>query len=51
MLYRLADASGLITSECVLLPGEMVDIHSLFKMFLSKIFISVRMLNHCWWSK
>ena len=48
MIYRLADASGLITSEGVLLPGEIVDIHSLFKLFLSKIFISIRMINYSW---
>jgi hypothetical protein len=48
LLYRLADADGLITSEGVLLPGELVDVHSIFKLFVSRIFISVRMLNYCW---
>lgn len=48
LLYRLADAEGLITSEGTLLPGEMVDVHSVFKLFASRIFISVRMLNYCW---
>jgi hypothetical protein len=48
LLYRLADAEGLITSEGILLPGEMVDVHSIFKLFVSRIFISVRMLNYCW---
>ena len=47
-LYRLADAEGLITSEGILLPGELVDIHSVYKIFTSRIFISVRMLNYCW---
>lgn len=48
LMYRIADSDGIITSEGVLLHGEVVDIHSLHKLFGSKIYISVRMINYCW---
>lgn len=53
LLYRISDKDGYITSEGVLIPGEIIDIHSMFKLFTSQIYISIRMLNFSWskWSK
>jgi hypothetical protein len=48
LLYRLADREGLVTSEGTLLPGEIVNIHSLYQIFSQKLYISFRMLNYCW---
>jgi len=48
LLYRIADAQGVISSEGILLPGELVDVYNLVNLFSSKIFISVRMLNYTW---
>ena len=48
LLYRLANKEGLVTSEGIILPGEVVDIHSLSQLFAGKLYISVRMLNYCW---
>ena len=48
LLYRIADAQGVISSEGILLPGELVDVYNLINLFSSKIFISVRMLNYSW---
>jgi hypothetical protein len=53
LLYRISDKDGYITSEGVLIPGEVIDIHSMFQLFTSQIYISLRMLNFSWskWSK
>ena len=48
LLYRLANKEGLVTSEGIILPGEVVDIHSLTQLFAGKLYISVRVLNYCW---
>jgi hypothetical protein len=48
LLYRIADAQGVISSEGILLSGELVDVYNLINLFTSKIFISVRMLNYSW---
>ena len=48
LLYRLANKEGLVTSEGIILPGEVVDIHSLSQLFAGKLYISVRVLNYCW---
>jgi hypothetical protein len=53
LLYRISDRDGLITSEGVLLPGEPVDIYSMYQLFSQKIYLSIRLLNYCWskWTK
>ena len=53
LLYRLADKDGIITSEGILIPGHVVDIHSVFQMFTKQIYLSLRMVNYCWskWTK
>jgi hypothetical protein len=53
LLYRVADNEGLIVSEGTLLPGEIIDLHSIFQLFSKRIFLSIRMLNYCWskWTK
>jgi hypothetical protein len=53
LLYRIADADGLISSEGVLLPGEVVDLHSTSWLFNSKIYVSLRLVNYSWsrWTK
>lgn len=53
LLYRLSTNDGLITSEGTLVPGEVVDVHSLYHMFAQKVYISLRCLNYCWskWTK
>lgn len=48
LLYRVASAEGLITSEGTLLPGEIVDLHSIFYLFGSKVYMSIRMINYKW---
>jgi len=53
LLYRLADKDGVITSEGILLPGHIVDIHSVFQLFSKQIYLSLRMINFQWskWTK
>lgn len=48
ILYRIADGDEDVISEGILLPGELVDIHNLLKIFNTRVFISIRMLNFCW---
>jgi hypothetical protein len=48
LLYRIADKEGLISSEGVLLPGDVLDVHSLYQLFSGKVYMSVRLLNYCW---
>lgn len=46
--YRLADSEGFVSAEGLILPGEVIDVHSLSQLFHNKIYISLRMLNYCW---
>eukprot|EP01036_Dinobryon_divergens_P026996 gene26996-35701_t len=48
IIYRIADGDDEVISEGILLPGEMVDVYNLSKLFSTRIFISIRMLNFCW---
>jgi hypothetical protein len=53
LLYRIAENEGYVVSEGTLLPGEVVDVHSVVQLFAKRIFISIRLLNYCWskWTK
>lgn len=53
LLYRIVDGNGCISSEGTLLPGEVINIHSLSRMYSSNIYLSVRLINYCWsqWRK
>ena len=48
IIYRIADGDDEVISEGILLPGEMIDVYNLSKLFSTRIFISIRMLNFCW---
>jgi hypothetical protein len=53
LIYRLASTEGLILAEGVLLPGEITNLHNLYQLFTSSIFLSIRMINYAWskWTK
>jgi hypothetical protein len=48
LLYRLMDGAGNLFAGGVILPGQIIDIHSLSQLFVQRIFISIRMLNYTW---
>jgi hypothetical protein len=48
ILYRLADNKGLLFANGIILPGQMLDVHSLSQLYVSKVFISVRIINYGW---
>lgn len=53
LLYRIASTGGLIMAEGILLPGEIVDLHNLYQLFVTSIYISIRVINYSWtkWTK
>ena len=52
ILYRLADMDGNVFGTGMILPGQIIDIHSLNQLYQSKVFISIRLVNYGWskWS-
>ena len=48
IIYRIADGDDEVISEGILLSGEIIDVYNLSKLFNTRIFISIRMLNFCW---
>jgi hypothetical protein len=49
MLYRFSDKAGNLISEGVLLPGQSVNIHKIYKsLFQSELYVSIRIINYCW---
>lgn len=48
LFYRISDYQGLISSEGVLLPGEVVNIHNIARLYHQKLYVSLRIVNYGW---
>lgn len=48
ILYRIASKQGLVLCEGTLSVGVVTDLHTLPLLFMSHIYISVRMINYKW---